>query len=267
MKKLRSIPMILLTAAAFVSACSKDDDDDYNTPPPPEDPKVTVVSAAGDLTAALAQFRGILGDSLNTTLPGSAAGRREINWDGVPANLTNNNNFPFDFFNSKDAAIGAGRKRGLEYVNTGNSLRVDSSSYAEIEPTYANEFKPFSGKRLFAYANTNITEAFFKMPGTNTNATVKGFGVVFSDVDDANSTSIQFFNGNKNLGKFKVPVRKDANGFSFLGVHFPDEKITHVRIVAGSGLLQAGNKDVSAGGTKDIVVMDDFFYSEPQLAN
>ena len=40
--------------------------------------------AAGDITAAVAQYREMLGTD-NGGIPGSRrAGRREINWDGVP---------------------------------------------------------------------------------------------------------------------------------------------------------------------------------------
>jgi hypothetical protein len=266
MKQVRFFSGMLLAATVFVASCSKDDDDynDHPAPPPPA-PKSTVVSASGDLTAALTQFRTLLGDPLNAT-PGQTGGRREINWDGVPAANTNNNTFPFDFFNNKDAGGPAGRKRGLEYA-TSVVLRVDSTNYAEIDASYANEFKPFSGKRLFAHANGTTNDVFFKVAGTNTDAFVKGFGVIFSDVDDANSTSLEFFSGSKSLGKFKAPVRTDANGFSFLGVFFPDDKVTAVRIVSGNGVLAAGAKDISAGGTKDLVVMDDFFYSEPVAKN
>ncbi len=264
MKQAQQMAAILLSAGVLLVSCSKNNG--YNntqTPPPPQS---TIVSAAGDLTAALTQFRGILGDSLNTT-PGKTSGRREINWDGVPANLTNSNNFPFDFFNLTDPNGAAGRKRGLVYANTGTAFRVDSSSFSEIEPTYATQFKAFSPKKLFAYLGTNITEISFKVAGTSTDAFVKGFGIIFSDVDDANSTTLEFFNGNTSLGVFKAPVRNDDNGFSFLGVYFPAEKVTKVKITAGNGVLGTGVKDITNGGTKDLVVMDDVFYDEPKILN
>jgi hypothetical protein len=267
MKQYRILSLMAAASILFVS-CNKDDG--YgNNPPPPPPPQIesSVISGAGDLTAALAKFRILIGYPLNST-PGQTTGRREVNWDGVPANFTNANNFPFDFFNITDPNGSNGRKRGLVYTNTGTSFRVDSTSYSEIDASYATEFKPFSGKRLFAYMGSNISEATFKVPGTNTDASVKGFGLVFSDVDDANSTFVEYFNGNKSLGVFKAPTRNDANGFSFLGVFFPKEKITRVKITAGNGVLQAGVKDISAqGGQKDLVVMDDFFYSEPLPIN
>ncbi len=261
MKRLHQFSVLLTASAILFASCSKDGGYGSNPTPTPTINK-TEVKAAGDLTAALAQFRSLIGDSLNTT-PNKTSGRREINWDGVPANFTNANNFPFDFFNNTDPAGPNGRKRGLVYSNTGTSFRIDSSAFADIDASYAAEFRAFSPKKLFAYIGNNVTELTFRVAGTNTDAFVKGFGLIFSDVDDASSTTVEYFNGTKSLGIFKVPVRNDANGFSFLGVHFPDEKVSRVKITAGNGLLANAAKDISQGGTKDLVAMDDFFYSEP----
>jgi hypothetical protein len=260
MKKIKQLAMAV-TATVLFAACSKDED--YTTPvtPPPPGIQSTVVSGSGDLTTNLTDFRNLIGAVLNTT-PGASGGRREINWDGVPPDLTNTNTFPVDFFNSTDSAAPNGRKRGLVYASTGTAFRVDSTDFSDIDPSYADEFDAFSPKKSFAYLGTNITEVLFKVPGTNTDASVKGFGVIFSDVEDTNSTTMEFFNGIKSLGVFKAPVKSGSN-FSFLGVRFPDEKITRVKITAGNAALGTGIKDISNGGTKDLVVMDDFFYDEP----
>src|SRR4051812_16418122 len=105
MKQVKSAAAFMIASILFFS-CKKDD----NKNEQPQQPQATVVKAAGDLTAALAQFRTLVGDQLNTT-PGQTTGRREINWDAVPA--TASNSFPPDFFNSTDAAAANGRKRGL----------------------------------------------------------------------------------------------------------------------------------------------------------
>ncbi|MGB8190437.1 MAG: hypothetical protein WCF67_00900 [Chitinophagaceae bacterium] len=257
-KFIRIASFSLIAFSALITSCDKDDDNYVENPPV----QSTVVSKSGDLTAALAEFRHILGDSLNT-VPGKTSGRREVNWDGVPANLTNSDNFPFDFFNATDAATGNGRKRGLVYANNGTTLRVDSSDLFDIDASYAAQFDAFSGKRTFLPRSSNVSEVLFKVPGTNTDAFVKGFGVIFSDVDDANSTKIEFFNGVKSLGVFKAPVRTAGSSFSFLGVFFPNEKVTRIKITAGNSLLATGVKDISDNGSKDLVVMDDVFYSEP----
>jgi hypothetical protein len=265
MKHLKLFAVIATTGSLLISACSKDGNGygGGNNNPPVQS---TVVSAAGDLTNALTQFRTLLGDPLNTT-PNQAAGRREVNWDGVPVANTNNNTFPLDFFNLTDPAGANGRKRGLVYANTGVSFRLDSSAFVEIDPSYAAQFKAFSPKKAITAVGSNVSEVIFKIPGTNTDASVKGFGVIFSDVDNSTYTTLEFFNGSKSLGVFNAPARNDANGHSFLGVFFPTEKITRVKITAGNGALGTGVKDISDGGAKDLVVYDDFFYSEPLTIN
>jgi hypothetical protein len=253
--------LVLMTAPAIVLAsCSKD-------PDPYEDPvktiNKTVVSSAGDSAAIvpkLEEFRVLAGNPLNAA-PGATEGRREVNWDGVPAAFTNNNNFPLDFFGSSDPVLPNGRKRGLIMKGT-TTFRVDSTDFSEIDPSYESQFESFSRKRLFTYIGNTVSQVAFKVPGTETDAFVKGFGVIFSDVDDANLTTVEYFNGTKSLGVFKPPPA--PQGFSFLGVHFPDEKVTLIKITSGNGLLATGVKDISSGGTKDLVVMDDFIYSEPR---
>lgn len=261
MKQAKIFAMLL--AVATFTSCDKDDD--YQAPP---SPLATVIKAAGNenaIAGQLAQFRSLLGDSVNN-VPGKTSGRREINWDGVPATLTNNSNFPLDFFNSTDPAVGNGRKRGLVYLDKG-PLRLDSSSFSEIDASYAGEFIPFSQKKALISVTSNVSEIAFKVAGTNTDAFVKGFGIVFIDVDDPTSSYLEFFNGNKSLGQATAPVRNQAGGFSFLGVYFPNEKITRVKIVSGNAALAPGVKDLSDGGNKDLVVFDDFFYSEPVTNN
>lgn len=251
-------------ASLLLVSCDKDDDDHYDPKHPPATPAASVLAAAGDsatIIGTINQFRTLLGDPLNTS-PDQIGGRREVNWDAVPPAFTNQNNFPFDFFNNTDAAAPAGRKRGL-VLNNGSIFRVDTTEFAEIDPSYAAQFETFSKKRLFVTASSNVTGVTFKVPGAATDATVRGFGVVFSDVDSDNSTYIEFYNGTKKLGAFKVPAHPASGNFSFLGVKFNEAKITSLKIISGNGALGAGIKDVSDGGNKDLVVMDDFFYDEP----
>jgi len=223
-----------------------------------------VIKARGDINAALDQFRDLLGGQLNTA-PGAVGGRREINWDAVPAALTNNNSFPGDFFGSSDPGAANGRKRGLIMTTPGGAFSISDNNFSNINPTYGDQFKTFSPFKTFVAIGSTITDNFFKIPGTDIEASVHGFGVVFSDVNNESSTSMEFYDGETLLGSFKVPNNgNNAPGaFSFLGVYFPNNHVTHVRIHSGSASLSSTQNDISDGGGEDLVIMDDFIYSEP----
>ncbi|MCX2477470.1 hypothetical protein OQY15_00110 [Pedobacter sp. MC2016-15] len=247
--------LMIATAIAF-SSCD-DDDKDY-TPETPN--QVEVIRAEGEIdaiNAKLSAFREIAGNPVNATL-GAKGGRREINWDGVPANLTNVNTFPADFFNPTDPAIPEARKRGLLYTPATAALRVSDNNFADIDPSYANEFKAFSPAKLFSASGTVTTDFKFQVPGTNQDAYVSSFGIIFSDVDDANATIVKVYEGNDLIAEVKATAADKK--FSFVGITAKNRKITRVQVKAGNTVLAAGALD---GGDKDVVVMDDFIYSEP----
>ena len=140
-------------------------------------------------------------------------------------------------------------------------------------PNYAKIFRAFSRSRLFTPVGSNITVASFSVPGTNGNApaAVRGFGAVFTDVDQPNgtelaskgSTLIEYFDKNgKLLFRSFVPAAPGDGSLSFFGIKFDDARIASVRIKTG---------DVAPGPNDDrqhdIVMMDDFIYGEPQLLN
>jgi hypothetical protein len=261
MNKAKQLGAIFAFATVVLFSCDKDDDN-YTTPPPPPI-QSTVIAIAGDsvtVAGKLADLRTLLGDQVNNTPTQTPTGRREVNWDGTPPQFSHINPFPLDFFN--DLAGPNGRKRGLQYA-AGSVLRVDSTDFFEIDASYAAQFEPFSRKRLIISVGSNITDVEFRVAGTTTPASVKGFGVIFSDVDNPNSTYIEFFNGTKSLGVFKAPAAAGSGKFSLLGVSFATEKITKLRITSGTAALANNLKDVTDGGGNDLVAMDDFFYSEP----
>ena len=229
--------------------------------------EAVVFKASGDSLAilpALSEFRDSLG-ALNSR-PGARGGRREINWDGVPSALTNNNLFPGDFFAATDPALPDARKRGLINTTPGTGFSISDSDFVFINSKYDDQFNDFSPKKTFIAVGSNITDNFFRVPGTNIPASVQGFGVVFSGVSNASSTSLEFYSGDRLLGSFKVPNNGNnlPGGFSFLGVYFPNEKVTRVRIFSGSAPLSPTQDDLTDGGGEDLVLMDDFIYSEPE---
>ena len=226
---------------------------------------VPIVEQASGANAAAIQasvdaFRADLGGALNPNVVGSfPGGRREINWDGVPDALSAPNNLPPNFFNVNSA-------RGTVFSTPGTAVQVSGNAgvapvrFDNINPTYSSVFQTFSAQRLFTALGSNIVDVNFFVPGSTNPATVSGFGSVFTDVDLANTTSIQYFNANNvSLGTFFAPTAN--NGLSFLGVSGFDGGIARVRITSGNAVL--GPNDAN-GNPTDVVVMDDFVYGEPK---
>ena len=153
-------------------------------------PTPLVFQAAGpdatSIQGAVDAFRASLGDN-NLNNPGPIQkGRREINWDGGNPNLLDTTApvTPFNVFLNT---------RGSQFKTPGLGLSQAPPSGGPQgglavlfgNPTYATIFRAFSRSRLFTPVGSNITEASFSIPGTNGNApaTVRGFGAVFTDVD------------------------------------------------------------------------------------
>jgi hypothetical protein len=228
---------------------------------------------ADSIQSTVDAFRGALGNPNNGNNPEPrlrGQGRREINWDGGNPNVltTTAPVTPFNTFLNT---------RGSQFTTPGIGLSQAPPSGGPQgglavlfnNPTYANIFTAFSPSRLFTPVGSNITEAVFFIPGTNgaDRATVRGFGAVFTDVDqpDGNrgaSTLIEYFDQNGRLlfSSF-VPASPGDGSLSFFGIVFDDARIARVRIKTG---------DVAPGPNDDrkhdIVMMDDFIYGEPQAS-
>ena len=223
------------------------------------------------ITPARDQFRNDIGGG---TAPGAGPGqfgtqRREINWDGVTAPFSAPNNLPANFFNVNSP-------RGVVFATPGTGFEVSgntadggvgqpaAANFGNINATYTAAFTTFSAQRLFTAIGSNITDVTFFVPGTNTVATISGFGAVFTDVETLGGTTLQFFTpASVSLGIFTVPVGSVNQSLSFLGVSFnAGELVGRVRITSGNAALGAAVNDNPGGGT-DLVVMDDFIFSEP----
>src|SRR5881397_4217329 len=292
MRKETSILVVVSVAAAFgllsamtpvpvlPEAYAEDNTKDFVQP--------TVFQAAGPTAASIQStvdaFRAALGNPNNLNAPGPlASGRREINWDGGGANTTTDTPVtPFNVFLNT---------RGGQFITPGTGLSQAPPSGGPQgglavlfnNPTYGTIFRTFSPQRLFTAVGSNITEGLFFVPGSNgtVRATVSGFGAVFTDVDrpagsgpERNrraSTLIQYFgtaaadgdddddDDEKLLFKGVVPASPGDGSLSFFGIVFKDARIARVRITSGN--VAPGPDD---GGKRDVVVMDDFIYGEPQ---
>lgn len=217
-------------------------------------------SAVGDSTTASIQstvdsFRGALGTN-NGTGPGPfATGRREVNWDAVPAGFQAPTVFPGDFFNQPTA----GRARGLQ---------MSAAEPFFVDPGFGN-FPAFSPNLIFGLSGT-VLDITFSVPGfPGTTASTSGFGAIFTDVDRGLDTEVlmEFFDpAGDLLGSASLTgSSSNAAGFAFLGGLFnAGEQVGRVRISAGSGGIFG--TDGSAGGDcgTNCIGMDDFIYGEPQ---
>jgi hypothetical protein len=205
------------------------------------------------------------------------SGHREINWDGAGGVDTSTTPpvTPFNTFLNN---------RGAQFTTPGIGLSQAPASGGpqgglEVlfnNPTYGSTFSTFSPSRLFTPVGSNITEALFFVPGTNGGdpATVRGFGAVFTDVDESDgigrggkrgnprgaSTLMEYFDvdGRLIFSSF-VPASPGDGSLSFFGILFDDARIARVRITSGN--VAPGPDDDEK---RDIVMMDDFIYGEPQ---
>jgi hypothetical protein len=218
-------------------------------------------ASPADIQDAVDDFRAFLG-ALNPNVVGSFPdGRREINWDGVPDAFADPNDLPANFFNLNSP-------RGAVFFTPGEAFRVSANSvnptntpvrFGSIHPVFPELFSTFSPQRLFTALDSNITEVLFFIPGTSSAATVDGFGAVFTDVNDDDSTKIEYFdvNGKLLFSQNVLPGPTNRGSLSFLGVGFnAGERIFLVRITSGNRNLETP--------ARDTVVMDDFIYGEPQ---
>jgi hypothetical protein len=165
--------------------------------------------------------------------------------------------------------------RGSQFVTPGSGLTQAPPSGGPqgglvtlfSNPSYATTFGTFRSPRLFAPVGSNVTDVLFFLPGSGgaIPAVVSGFGAVFTDVDLAGTTLIEYFDvSNTLLLSSPVAPGSVADGsLSFLGVIFdgPAERIARVRITTGNAALgPTGNP----GAGIDVVAMDDFLYAEPE---
>jgi hypothetical protein len=224
----------------------------------------TVESIQGTVDA----YRAALGDPLNGNTPGPLAnGRREINWDGGGSDATTDPVTPFDVFLNTRGAQFKTPGVGLSQAPVSGGAQGGLATLFNNQ-SYANIFSTFSPLRLFTVVGSRIIEGLFFIPGSSgaTPAAVTGFGAIFTDVDKPNgsksedhSTRIEYYDTHgKRIYTAFVPASPGDGGLSFIGIVFNDARIASVKIRLET--RPGGDDD-----KKDIVMMDDFFYGEPQV--
>jgi hypothetical protein len=215
------------------------------------------------------QFRVALGGANNLNAPGPlVGGRREINWDGGGSSATALVPTPFTGFLATRGALFSTDGEGfVQAPLDGLVTTFGNLSYDQI-------FQPFSPLRLFSPIGSNLTDVAFFIPGGgNVPATTTGFGAILSDVDQpdgggpagkrgnrGSSTLVEYYGASGNLlfSGF-VPASPGDASLSFFGVIFADPQIARVRITSGDALPSLDDEP-----NRDVVMMDDFIFGEPQ---
>ena len=257
---------ILLLAGAASRSIDAQGNSRNNFEPP------VVYQAAGPNNASILgtidEFRNAIGGINNGNGAGPVAdGRREINWDGG-GSATSPAATPFNgFLNNRGALFATPGSGFVQAPPSGIATTFGNLSYEGI-------FRAFSQQRLFSAVGDSRTDVRFFIPGTNgaTGATTRAFGAIFTDVDQPDgsdrgyrrenresSVTVTYFGVSGDLLFSGVVASAPGNGnFSFFGAIFPDARIGRVLITAGD---YAGPDETA---NRDIVMMDDFIYSEPR---
>ncbi len=250
-------PLTLITSALALAACSASARAGFDT-------TSFGGTSATSILPFVDMFRTSIGGADNGNAPSTTGGRREINWDGGGATTAATAGVPFNgFLNNRGASFNT---PGTGFLQT----PLNDAALTGIQATYETTFATFSDFRLFTPLGSNITDVTFAVPGSNgaTSATVSAFGAVFTDVDVAATTKIEFYDLSAALlATFDVEpggVTTAGPTLSFFGaIANAGEQIARVRIITGNQALGAAD---SNGNPVDVVMMDDFIYSEPVAA-
>ena len=231
-----------------------------------------------DAAKALADMKTAIGGVDNLNAAPQTSGFRTIDWDAVRLDGTdvNPNTQVIDL--NKTVAIPENRfqVRGTIFAER---FAVSGDDFASVNPATTGEFPAFSPKNTFVnfdkqsgQFDDRLIKQSFTFPGTTNAAGTRGFGAIFKDVEIANTSSIEYFNGSQSLGKYSVPVGSSGDT-EFLGVLFDDPIVTSVTLTVGTNSLFSfdGNSFQSFGAENlqngiDLAVTDDFVYAEPTTA-
>jgi hypothetical protein len=223
--------------------------------------------AAGAATGRAA-FAAAIGGADNGTEPGErAGGYRQINWDDVKLDGTDNGGGSPVISAGKVVVIPANRMTARG-IGLGGPGAVAGDGFASVNSGVADDFPAFSQSNVFAPLNTKELELDIDAPGsipTEAQAT-RGLGIVLLNVRDP-GTTVTFFNGSAQL--LRVPVPVGAQGApTFVGALFGAPVITRVAVTLGSAqIFQYDGSAVTSGpadgGGTNLVAVDDVVLAEP----
>jgi hypothetical protein len=244
----------------------------------------TFLAVLGSLSTAQAVPIVFSGSGANTTTAfndfrAAIGGGSRITWDGVKLDGTDANPNTRVIASGSTVEIPIDRFRNVGAIYA-DPYAVSGDGFATVNPGTAGQFTAFTPSNTFAMFDPNdgqfvdrFIEQTFVLPGTNTAAVTSGFGAIFTDVELAGTSSIEYLGSQGvSLGKFDVPV--GASGETqFLGVLFDQPIIEKVVLTLGTNALfsfdgtafKSFGPENLAGGI-DLAVTDDFAFATPVVA-
>lgn len=210
---------------------------------------------------SLAGFASTAGGADNGTAVGEqGSGYRHVTWTEVTADGSD----PGSTVIARGHVAALSRSRlqpwGLEL---GPDVAVANDGFTSVNMSASG----LSGAPIsWAPFNTNTTELQVVAPTTQAStpiaAQTRGLGVTFLNVKAANTTGIQYFDGDIPLGQVFAP----AGNTSFAGMLFPDAVVTRIVITLGSAeIFDFNGSQPTQGGTNPntLVAGEDLALAEP----
>ncbi|BAB76912.1 PEP-CTERM sorting domain-containing protein [Anabaena sp. FACHB-709] len=244
---------------------------------------LTTVAESAQASTLVFSGSGATTTTAFTDFQTAIGGGSRIGWDGVRLDGTDANPETQVIDPGKTVVIPVNRFLGAGALFS-DPYAVSGDGFASVNPGTAGEFPAFSPQNTFVMFDFNngqfedrFIEQSFVLPGTTTAAGTRGFGAIFLDVEDAASSSIEYFGtttkGDKvSLGKYFVPVGASGEA-QFLGVLFDQPIVTEVQLTVGTNALFSfdgttiqsfGGEDLANG--VDLVNTDDFLFATPTAA-
>lgn len=219
-------------------------------------------------TTAFDAFRGAIG------------GGSRITWDGVRLDGSDVNPATQVLIPGSTVAIPENRFTAAGALFA-DPYAVAGDGFTAANPATAGQFPAFTPGNTFVMFDTDgndfddrFIEQSFVLPGTTTAAGTRGFGAIFVGVEQAGSSSIEYFGRNAlgeriSLGHFAVEAGSGPSDTQFLGVLFDAAIVADVVLTVGTHALFGfdGTTLRSFGaqtpGT-DLAVTDDFVFARPE---
>jgi hypothetical protein len=230
-------------------------------------------SASNSLTSAVSGFIAAIGGPDNGSVPTEHPnGYREINWDGVALDGSD----PGSTVVVQGHVVTVSRDRMLPYgIELGRSVAVANDGFASVNPSLAGPpplLSAYSAPNIFAPFNTNVVQMQIEQPssgGTPVSQGTQALGIVFLNVTQSDTTSIQYYSNGSPIGQVYAPV-SGPGGTSFVGERFPTADVTRVVVTLGTAtIFNFTGSSYSSGPADDpttgsnLVGADDIVLAEP----